>query len=185
MGLIHLLRFGALGHVGRFASADAARYPRGTRVIVRTSRGLESAVVLAHADRATTGDPEGTILRGMTVEDDLLHARLAKGRDAALAACEVRLRERGLADTLLDVEHLFDGETLVFHFLGEPSIAARDLTAELAELYEAKIQFRKFAEAVTTGCGPGCGTEEAGGCGTACSTGCAIAGACGTKGRPQ
>jgi cell fate regulator YaaT (PSP1 superfamily) len=181
MSNVHVLRIGALGHVGRFASAEAVRYPRGTRVIVRTGRGLETAVVLAHAGRSTTGDLEGTILRGMTVEDELLHVRLAKGREAALSACEARLRELGLNDTLLDVEHLFDGQTLVFHFLGEPSIAARNLTAELAELYEAKVQLRRFAEAVTTGCGPGCGTEEAGGCGTACSTGCAIAGACGTR----
>ena len=49
------------------------------------------------------------------------------------------------------------------------------LTAELAEVYEAKAQFRKFAETLTAGCGPHCGTEaEGGGCGSGgCST-CAV-----------
>ena len=35
------------------------------------------------------------------------------------------------------------------------------LTAELAEAYEAKAQFRKFTETLTQGCGPDCGTERA------------------------
>jgi cell fate regulator YaaT (PSP1 superfamily) len=181
MSHVHLVRVGSLGHVGRFASGDATRYPRGARVVVRTARGLEAAEVLALVDRPVAGQPDGAILRGMTVEDDLLQARLAKGRDRALAACEERLRERGLTATLLDVEHLFDGETLFFHFLGQPPVEVQDLVAELAQEYEAKVQFAKFAEAVTTGCGPGCGTEEGAGCGTACTTGCAIAGACGVK----
>ena len=77
----------------------------------------------------------------------------------------------------------FDGQTLVFYFLGETSPELEALTAELADLYEAKVQFRKFAEAVTEGCGPGCGTADApgGGCGTSCGTSCAVAGACATK----
>jgi hypothetical protein len=54
------------------------------------------------------------------------------------------------------------------------------LTDELAELYEAQAQMRKFADTLSGGCGPDCGTEVAGGC-KSCSTGCAIASACGTK----
>ena len=85
--------------------------------------------------------------------------------------------------TLVDVEQLFDGETIVFYFLGpadddEPELAA--LTGELAALYEAKVQFRRFAETLTQGCGPGCGTESAAGCGSACSS-CAVAGGCTTR----
>jgi len=80
----------------------------------------------------------------------------------------------------MDVEHLFDGQTLVFYFLGEMTPELESLTSELAELYETHVQFRKFAETVTAGCGPDCGTEEAGGC-TTCATGCAVAGACSTR----
>ncbi|MGE3410592.1 MAG: PSP1 C-terminal domain-containing protein [Pirellulales bacterium] len=177
----HLLRVGVLGNVGRFASADAVRYPRGTRVIARTVRGLETAEVLSHA-AATQGEPDGLILRGMTVEDDLLDARLRKNRSEALAACEDRIRQHGLSADLLDVEHLFDGESLYFYFLGDAPPELAGLTAELASLYEAQVQFRRFSEAVETGCGPGCGTDEATGhCGTSYATSCAIAGACGTR----
>jgi hypothetical protein len=50
----------------------------------------------------------------------------------------------------------------------------------LAELYETQVQFRRFADAVNEGCGPGCGTEAAAGCKT-CATSCAVAGACATR----
>lgn len=179
MPALHLLRVGAMAHLGWFRSVDAARYPRGARVIVRTARGMEQAEVLEHGDdvRATV---EGDVLRGVTIEDELLDARLRKNRDAAYAACAARIAALSLPVVLMDVEHLFDGETLIFHFLGETSPALDQITAELAELYETKVQFRKFAEAVTTGCGPGCGTEhaEGPGCGS-CGAGCAMAGACG------
>lgn len=183
----HLLRVGVLGHVGRFASAELVRYPRGARVIVRTRRGLETAEVLSHAAAVAVasdhdGEADGTILRGMTVEDDLLETRLHKHRQEALVACEALLRERSLEATLIDVEHLFDGRSLYFYFLGESPAEVAGLTAELAERYEAQVQFRRFADAVEVGCGPGCGTEGAAGhCGDSCATGCAIAGACGTR----
>ena len=115
-------------------------------------------------------------MRGITVEDQLLEARLERNRQAAYEACAARLTELGLPAVLMDVEHLFDGRSLVFYFLGEMSPELEALTDELAELYETQVQFRKFAEAVTAGCGPDCGTESASGCST-CATGCAIAGA--------
>lgn len=172
-----------MSHVGRFAAVDATRFPRGARVIVRTDRGLEIGEVLTPpADGMADAASDGALLRGMTVEDELLAARLNKNRDAAYDACQARLDDLGLQVSLMDVEHLFDGQSLVFYFLGDTDPRLETITAELAEVYEAKVQFRSFAEAVTVGCGPGCGTEEAtgGGC-TSCATGCAVAGACATK----
>jgi cell fate regulator YaaT (PSP1 superfamily) len=172
-----------MGHVGRFAAVDATRFPRGSRVVVRTERGLEIGEVLAPpADDSPDAADDGVVLRGMTIEDELLAARLERNRRAALDACQSRLDELGLAVPLVDVEHLFDGQSLVFYFLGSADPRLETITAELAELYEAKVQFRAFAETVNTGCGPGCGTEAATGAGcSSCSTGCAVAGACATK----
>ena len=179
----HYVRFGLLGGVGRFAAADSQRYPRGARVVCRTGRGLEVGEVLAPLDTDSEQSSEGTLLRRMTVEDDLLLARIEKNRDEAYRACSERLVERGIGAVLVDVEHLFDGPSLFFYFLGETTPELDALTAELAELYEAQVQFRKFTETLTAGCGPHCGTEQAegGGCGSGgCST-CAVVGACGTK----
>lgn len=176
-GRQHLVRVGALGHVGRFTSVDAVRYPRHTRVVLRTARGLELGEVLSEPQESDTGPADGSILRGLTIEDQLLEARLEKNRQAAYDACVERLAALDPAVVLMDVEHLFDGRTLVFYFLGELSPQIEALTAELAELYESRVQFRKFAEAVSEGCGPDCGTDAAAGCKT-CASGCAVASAC-------
>lgn len=162
------------------AAADAVCYPRRARVVCRTVRGLEVGEVLSAASDEV-GAEDGVILRGVTLEDDLLLERLERKRHDAFLACERLLRERGVCDVLIDVEQLFDGESLYFYFLGEPSLPAAQLTHELAEAYDAQAQIRQFADTLSAGCGPGCGTDEAeNGCGSGsggCST-CAVLSAC-------
>ena len=48
----------------------------------------------------------------------------------------------------MDVEHLFDGQTLLFYFLGEMTPELEAITGELAELYETHVQFRRFSRSV-------------------------------------
>ncbi len=181
MGLHHLVRVGTLGTVGRFTAVDAVGYPRHSRVVVRTARGLEAGeVLMPPADAPDGAAADGSMLRGLTVEDELLEVRLRRNRQAAYDACAAKLAGLGLPTVLVDVEHLFDGRTLVFYFLGEMTPALESVTDELAELYEGQVQFRRFSDAVTEGCGPACGTDEAAGCKT-CVTGCAVAGACSTR----
>jgi cell fate regulator YaaT (PSP1 superfamily) len=174
MHIEHLVRIGLLGHVGRFQSVDAVRHPRGARVVCRTARGLEIGEVLTAADRLSSShDADGELLRRMTVEDELLSARLDRRREEAYRACNELLAQRNAAATLLDVEQLFDGRSLFFYFLGETNPEIEQLTGELAAAYESEAQLEKFADLLTTGCGPGCGTEEAegAGCGTGNTTG--------------
>ena len=76
MALQHVVRFGAMGHLGRFHSPDATRYPRGSEVILRTSRGLELGEVLAPPSAEDgSGPADGAILRPVTIEDRLLAQR--------------------------------------------------------------------------------------------------------------
>jgi hypothetical protein len=179
----HVIRYGLLGHVGSFASVDAVRYPRRSRVVVRSPRGLEVGEVLAEPiDQGAVPEADGQILRRMTVQDDLLEARLERRRHEAFEACQQLLTEADVPAALVDVEHLFDGEGLFFYFLGDPPLEATEITSRLADAYEAAVEFRKFADTLSEGCGPGCGTEEAkgqGGC--ASCTSCAVASACGTR----
>lgn len=172
-----LVRVGAMGHVGRFAAVDLTAYPRHSRVVCRTPRGLEVGEVLSQIE-ADQPAGDGTVLRHLGVEDELLLARLERNRDEAYAACVQLLQDRGLSATLMDVEHLFDGQTIYFYFLGEITEALADVTDELAEAYELKVQFRKFSETLLAGCGPDCGTESAAGCGSGGCATCAVAAAC-------
>ncbi|MEK6236843.1 MAG: PSP1 domain-containing protein, partial [Planctomycetales bacterium] len=99
----------------------------------------------------------------------------------AIARCEQRLDELGLPVALMDVEQLFDGQTLVFYFLGDESELLRSVVDELAQEYDGAAQLQQFADALHDGCGPACGTDEAeNGCGS-CSGGCPAASVCAVK----
>jgi hypothetical protein len=176
----HLVRVSKLGRIGRFSAVDGARYSRGAEVVVRTSRGLELGEVLAPPSvESPAGMGDGSLLRAVSSADRLLAARLEQHRPAAFDAVTRRLAELSSTATLLEVEPLFDGQTLVFHFLGD---VPAEVEAELAEAYESVAQIRRFAETLVTGCGPDCGTAAAsgGGC-QSCGAGCAVAASCGTR----
>jgi cell fate regulator YaaT (PSP1 superfamily) len=172
----HLVRWGVMGNIAHLTASDATTYPRRTRVVCRTPRGLELGEVLGSVQRE--GESDGRILRAVTVEDELLETRLQKHRDTAYAACAQLIAERQLPVTLLDVEHLFDGESLFFYFLGETTAELDAITEQLAETYVAKVRFREFSTLLQQGCGPGCGTEEKAGCGTSGCASCAVSSAC-------
>ncbi|MDA7977757.1 MAG: PSP1 domain-containing protein [Pirellulales bacterium] len=182
MSRFHAVRLGAVANIGRFWSPEGVAYPRGARVVVRTDRGLETGETLSSLDEMSRSQADGVILRKMTVEDDLLEARLKKNRDEAYQACADRIAELKLPVVLMDVEHLFDGESLFFYFLGDVTPELERMTRELAELYDTKVRFREFAEAVAVGCGPDCGTDaaEGGGCGS-CSVTCSLSATCSSK----
>src|SRR5262249_29176610 len=146
----HYVRVGLLGSVGRFSATDRQRYARGMRVVCRTARGLEVGEILSPAETDTDQPCDGTLLRRITVEDDLLIARLEKNRDEAFRACAARLGELHSPAVLLDVEHLFDGQSLYFYFLGDGGPELDTVTTELAEVYETKAQLQKFAETLTS-----------------------------------
>ena len=170
---VHLVQFGVLGHIGRFSSADSASYPRHARVLCRTARGLEVGRVLSSA---TGNSTEGSLLRRMTPEDELLAERIERKQGDAFVACSDFLAQREITTPLLETEPLFDGRTVFFHFLGDVTPEIEELLPQLAEVYEAAVDLGQFAEMLTAGCGPGCGTEESeNGCASgACAT-CAVA----------
>src|SRR5205823_15131293 len=73
--------------------------------------------------------------------DDLLITRLEKNRNQAFQACAARLQHLHLPAVLLDVEHLFDGQSLYFYFLGETPPEIDALTAELrSEEHTSELQ---------------------------------------------
>ena len=189
MGRQHLVQVGLMGVVGCYDAIDFRSYSRDARVICRTNRGLEAGKVLCdvtdaamHSADLSSEMPTGELLRQSGREDDLILERLDRHRDRAFQACEELLAERGITATLVDVEHLFDGESIYFYFLGETTPQLEAVTEQLAETYERKVRFKKFAETLANGCGPDCGTGESGcssgGCGS-----CSLAGGCGSSKR--
>lgn len=171
-----------MGVVGRYQSADYGLYPRNARVICRTRRGLEVGIVLCPLDEDETvlRSGDGQLLRPIGGEDELILHRLEKFRDKAFIACKQLIADRKLSTVLVDVEHLFDGESVFFYFLGDVDEELEALTKELGETYEQKVRFKKFAETLASGCGPECGTDQAKCASGGCSS-CGLSGTCGTQ----
>ena len=161
-------------HTGR----SAVELDRGRRVIVRTSRGVELGEVVRRCHgESGAGQSTVSILRPTTDEDELLIRRLERHKRAAVEACRTELSESGSKSILLDVDQLFDGGTLVMHFLGPVDEVAESITKKVVDRYESIVRTRHFSKLLRDGCGPACGTEAGGGCGSSCA-GCAVASAC-------
>ena len=175
----HLVKIGILGHVGRLSAPTSQRFSRDDRVICRTARGLEVGTVLCAEEHppVVLEAFDGQVLRSVTPDDAMILRRIEKFQDRAFAACAQLLSDRGLPAVLVDVEHLFDGQSLFFYFLGEVPPEVHQLTSELATAYEKKVQFKKFTETLANGCGPDCGTD-AGGCSVGGCASCGVQGAC-------
>ena len=168
-----------MGWTGRFRCLEPMKLPREARVVCRTARGLEVGRVLGTGSGRQETNESGALIRRLTIQDELLLARLEKDRAQACDACTQLLQEHGLTDVLLDAEVLFDGKSLVFYFLGEVSDELAALTAQLSDAYQTSVSFQQFRQALEEGCGPGCGTEQAGaGCGSSGCSSCSAASLC-------
>jgi hypothetical protein len=176
-----LVRTGAMGEVWSCVNGLGIQIPRTTRVVCRTARGIElGEVLVAVEDHLELPSPSvGELVRLASVEDELLDSRLRRYKKRAVQDCQREIASLGLPATLLEIDHLHDGRTLIFYFLGEINASLRQLTERLVETYETKVRSRHFAKLLSEGCGPGCGTDAGQGCGSqgGCAV-CVLAAAC-------
>jgi cell fate regulator YaaT (PSP1 superfamily) len=144
----YVVRHGATRFLGEFAALNAHHYLRGTDVIVRSERGQEVGQVLCPANPQVVNmlaEPtRGQILRPMTAEDKQRAATM-RGRQQQEfdAACRC-IGQRRLQMELVDVEHLFGGERIVFYFLAEKRVDFRELVKDLAREFQTRIELRQI-----------------------------------------
>jgi cell fate regulator YaaT (PSP1 superfamily) len=144
----YIVRHGAVRFLGEFTALNNQRYLRGTDVIVRSDRGQEVGQVLSPASPqavAMLSEPtKGQILRPMTVEDkqrvQTIHDRQQHEFDTASRL----IGDRKLQMALVDVEHLFGGERIVFYFLAEKRVDFRELVKDLARDFQTRIELRQI-----------------------------------------
>jgi cell fate regulator YaaT (PSP1 superfamily) len=148
MSLRYIVRHGAMRFLGDYEAIDSAAYLRGQQVIVRSERGLENAEVLCEAsERALQLIAEAThgqIVRVMTEKDVADHERLHEAELKEFQSCNQYIANRKLQMELVDVEHLFGGERIVFYFLAEKRVDFRDLVKDLAREFRTRIEMRQI-----------------------------------------
>jgi cell fate regulator YaaT (PSP1 superfamily) len=142
-----IVRHGAMRFLGEF-EPEAGTYARGNEVVVRTERGLELGTVLCPATpravQLLSEPTRGRILRVLNERDRLQKARLREQERQELETCARFVEQRRLQMELVDVEHLFGGERILFYFLAEKRVDFRELVKDLARTYQTRIEMRQI-----------------------------------------
>jgi cell fate regulator YaaT (PSP1 superfamily) len=143
-----IVRHGAMRFLGEFETPPQTAWKRGAEVIVRTERGLEVAQVLCPASpsvRELLAEPtEGQVVRLMTADDHRTVQRLQETSRQEFATCERFIAQRKLLMALVDVEHLFGGERIIFYFLADKRVDFRELVKDLAREFQTRIEMRQI-----------------------------------------
>jgi cell fate regulator YaaT (PSP1 superfamily) len=134
--------------VGEFTPPAGAVLARGDQVIVRTDRGTEHAHVLCPATpQAVTNIPDptrGQILRLVSADDRRKIAELAAVQAREFEAGTRLVAQHRLAMQIIDVEHLFGGERILFYFLAENRVDFRELVKSMAREFHTRIELRQI-----------------------------------------
>lgn len=147
-GSKHLVRHGAMRFIGEFTAPSNVSIGLRSQVVVRSDRGLEHGEVLCPATPQTVAMiPEpthGEILRLLAPDDQRRVAELrdieAKQYDKAVEL----IAQHHLAMQLVNVEHLFGGERIVFYFLAESRVDFRELVKSMAREFRTRIELRQI-----------------------------------------
>ena len=148
MSSSYIVRYGASRFLGEFEAGDETLYARGARVVVRTDRGHEVGDVLCDANPETAQLvaelTRGKIIRKLTGEDQTTMESLGKAESHEFEVCRKLIEQHNLPMGLVDVEHLFGGERIIFYFLAEDRVDFRNLVKDLAREFQTRIELRQI-----------------------------------------
>jgi len=159
-----VVRYGLMLNVGEFRH-NLEHPPRpGTKVVIRTDRGVElgevaESVCAEACDRCISPERldrfvrdngpdypfrrDGKILRVANPQDVIDFRHLETSAREAGAYCREKMRELKLDMKVVAVEHLLGGERLVFYFTSESRVDFRELVRLLASQYRTRIEMRQ------------------------------------------
>jgi len=159
-----VVRYGAMRSIGEFRHNSETPIPRGTKVVIRSERGVELGEVVvpicAECDRRhLTSDQlkqfirdngpdypfrrDGRVLRLANPQDVIDYRHLEQSAREATAYCRQIIRDLSLDMRLIAVEHLLGGESLVFYFAAEHRVDFREMVRMLACQYRTRIEMRQ------------------------------------------
>ena len=160
-----VVRYGRMGHVGEFVvPKNIPKIPCGMRLVVQTERGVEIGEPLSctHTSGpnaiskdqmrayAKNSGPDflrarvGRVLRE-ALPDDLVEEKHILGqKDEKMNTCRELIARHGLEMRLVDCEHIFGGERVVFYFTAENRVDFRGLVRDLADEFQTRIEMRQI-----------------------------------------
>jgi len=179
-----LIRYGRMNNLGLFEHNET-RIPRTiTRVVVKTEKGLELGYLVGQLTCYKEGrfkfsderikkyfedsgidfayDQGGKFVRYATAADINEEQHLQKITKEEIACCKRFIKEMNLPMKIVDAEHIFGGERIVFYFMADGRVDFRELVKNLAHEYQTRIEMRQIGsrdEAKLLGDVETCGQE--------------------------
>ncbi len=159
------VRYGLMRHVGEFSHPARMQFSCGGRVVIQTHRGIEigeqvsltchgcAKSVTREQMRAyvkNSGNDyyrlrNGRILREATGDDLTEDRHIVADSRQKIVFCQQLADEAKLAMKVIECDHLFGGERIVFYFRvnGDGRVDFRDLVRLLAAEYQTRIEMRQ------------------------------------------
>jgi cell fate regulator YaaT (PSP1 superfamily) len=107
-------------------------------------------------------DEVGKFIRYATADDISEEKHLRKISEEELKCCRRFVKELGLPMKIVDAEHIFGGERLIFYFMSDGRVDFRELVKKIAREHQTRIEMRQIGsrdEAKLLGDIESCGQE--------------------------
>jgi cell fate regulator YaaT (PSP1 superfamily) len=134
--------------MGEFLGPPGQLFRRGDRVLLRTERGQEVGDVLCPSSpQVLSAVPEptrGDLLRRLTPEDLARVEQIGTTQKQDFEKGQELVNSHNLAMQIVDVEHLFGGERIIFYFLADKRVDFRELVKSMAREFRTRIELRQI-----------------------------------------
>ncbi|MBX3359181.1 MAG: hypothetical protein KF745_12230 [Phycisphaeraceae bacterium] len=162
-----VVRFGVMRMIGEFPYDGSAKPGCGSKMVVRTHRGVELGEMLtstcpnAGCSKSVTRKEmleyiensggrdypffnQGRVLRVATPEDLALQARHDSTRQDLLNQARNAAKELNLRLKIVEVETILGGDRVTFYYGSEDRVDFRELVTRLAGVCKARIEMRQI-----------------------------------------
>lgn len=161
-----LVRYGRMNSLGWFEHKESHIPQTPTRVVIKTSKGLELGHLVGQLSCCRTGQfklntenvkkyfddsgvdfpekPAGRIIRCASREDVSDEVHLKKIAEDEIKYCRRLVKELDISMKIVGAEHIFGGERIIFYFMSESRIDFRELVKNLAQEYQTRIEMRQI-----------------------------------------
>jgi len=179
-----LVRYGRMSNLGFFEHHETKIAKTISRVVVKTDKGLELGYLVGQltcykegrfklsderlkkyfedSDMDLPGARVGKFVRYATAADLNEEQHLQKIARDEIECCKRFAQEMNLPMKIVDAEHIFGGERIIFYFMADGRVDFRELVKRLAHEYQTRIEMRQIGsrdEAKLLGDVESCGQE--------------------------
>ncbi len=161
-----LVRYGRMNTLGFFEHHETKISKVATRVVIKTNKGLELGHLVGQLTSYKSGQlklhesrikeyfdnsdidfspgHDGKFVRYATAADISEERHLKKITKEEIECCRRYIKELDLPMKIVDAEHIFGGERIIFYFMSDGRVDFRELVKKVAHEYQTRIEMHQI-----------------------------------------